>query len=117
MKQNMKKFNIGTVRMEMESNGFPKGFILKRELTLRECRYILKTLFGIDINDADCFNYAYEYKSYNDALKQDVNGWLKGECYDDYIMMEYAGDCGDEPIGIMNLVPLICYLKKKNIID
>ena len=32
-------------------------------------------------------------------------------------MMKYAGDCGDESIGIMNLVPLICYLKKKDIID
>lgn len=113
----MKKFNIGTIKMKMNSNGFPKGFILKRELTLRECRYILKTLLGIDINDADCFVDKYEYKSYNVTLKQDVNDWLQGELEDDYIMMEYADDCGDEPIGIMNLVPLICYLKKKDIID
>lgn len=34
----MKKYNLGTVKVEMEANGFPKGLILKRELTIRECR-------------------------------------------------------------------------------
>ena len=34
----MRKFNLGTIKVEMNNNGFPKGLILKRDLTLRECK-------------------------------------------------------------------------------
>ena len=30
-----KKFNIGTVKLEMQDNGFPKGLVLKRNLNVR----------------------------------------------------------------------------------
>lgn len=111
----MKRFNIGTVKMVMESNGFPKGLVLSRELTIRECRYIMRELLGIDIQDSDCFEFSVDYKIYNDELCKDVNGWLRGEC-DERCIMEYAYDCSDEPLGMMNLLPIIMYLKRKNII-
>lgn len=46
---NNKRYNIGTVGMTMETNGFPKGLILKRDLTLRECKHILGNLLGIEL--------------------------------------------------------------------
>ena len=112
----MKKFNVGTIKMNMETNGFPKGLVLNRELTLRECRYIMTELLGIDIQTRDCYEFSEDYKDYNTELCKDVNAWLRGDCYEDMIM-EYAYDCSDEPIGMMNLIPIIVYLKKKNIIS
>lgn len=112
----MKKYNLGTVKVEMEANGFPKGLILKRELTIRECRYILRNLLGIEIQTKeDCYD-AEEYKEYNEEIKHNVNEWLKGD-FDDYAIMEFAYDCSDESIGIMNLIPILFYLKKIGVID
>lgn len=102
--------------MQMHSNGFPKGFVLKRELDIRECRYILKNLLGIEIQTKeDCYD-AEEYKEYNEGIKFNVNGWLKGD-FDDNAIMEFAYVCSDEQIGMMNLIPIIVYLKKKDIIN
>lgn len=112
----MKKFNIGTVKMEMHQNGFPKGLSLKRKLSIRESKHIMRNLLGIDLNDKDCFESFEEYLQYNNDICTAVNGWLIGNCDDDTIM-GYAYDCSDMPIGIMNLIPIINYLKKLNIID
>lgn len=111
-----KKFNVGTVLMELQKGGtVPKGLVLKRELNIRECRYIMKKLLMIDINtEEDCYD-SEEYKEYNSELKKTVNDWLRGDA-EDYSIMEYAYDCSDEPIGIMNLIPIIMYLKKREII-
>lgn len=112
----MKKFNLGTIKVEMESNGFPKGLILKRELNVRECRYILHNLIGIRIRTLDDCYDREEYFDYNNELQTKVNGWLVGK-FDDSVIMEYAYDCSDESIGIMNLIPIILYLKKHEVID
>ena len=68
-----------------------------------------------DLNDKDCFDSNEEYKEYNNDVCDTVNDWLIGNCDDDSIM-EYAYDCSDEPIGIMNLIPIINYLKKLDIL-
>ena len=112
-----KKFDLGVVKLEMEFNGFAKGLILKRDVSLRECKHIMRNLLGIDINGRDCFNELWEYKEYNENLVRNVNDWLKGNFEDTALMHEYAIDCYDEPIGIMNLVPIIKYLKTKDIIE
>lgn len=39
-----KTYNIDTFQMTMEKNGFPKGFILNRDLTLDECKHIMEHL-------------------------------------------------------------------------
>lgn len=111
-----KTFNIGSVKLNLESNGFPKGLILKRDLTVKESRYIMYHLLGININTINEYDDKEEYKEYNDELTNSVNSWLRGDI-DDEIIMEYAYDCSDEPMGIMNLIPIICYLKKRDIID
>ena len=111
-----KKFDIGAVKIEMHSNGFPKGLCTKRDATLRECKHIMKNLLGIDTHDRDCFVDEQEYKEYNDNRVIDVNKWLRGD-YEDHILMEdYAYD-SYEPLGCMNLIPIIAYLKSKGIID
>lgn len=110
-----KNFNIGTVKMTMESNGFPKGLILKRDLTVRECKHILGNLLGIELSTReDCYDNE-EYQDKMDEYRDTVNAWLRGDA-DDSAIMEFAFDCSDDPIGIMNLIPIICYLKKKGII-
>ena len=111
-----KKFNVGTVVMEIPKGDYiPKGLVLKRELTIRECRYIMRNLLMIEINsEEDCYD-SEEYKEYNSELQKVVNDWLRGEA-EDYSIMEYAYDCSDEPIGVMNLIPILMYLKKREII-
>lgn len=112
----MKKYNLGTVKMTLESNGFPKGLILKRDLTTRECRYILRTLLGIDIITKDEAYDIKEYEEQNNEYTRTVNDWLQGET-DDSSIMEFAFDCSDEQLGAMNIIPIIFYLKKKGVIE
>ena len=111
-----KKFNVGTVVMEIPKGDYiPKGLVLKRELTIRECRYIMRNLLMIEINsEEDCYD-SEEYKEYNSELQKVVNDWLRGEA-EDYSIMEYAYDCSDESIGVMNLIRSLMYLKKREII-
>lgn len=46
----MKNFNIGVVKLQMDPIGsFPKGFILKRDLTIKESEFIMRNLLGIDV--------------------------------------------------------------------
>lgn len=110
-----KIFNIGKVKLTMESNGFPKGFILKRALTVRECRYILYSLLGINIATKNDFDDAEEYREQNEEYVQTVNAWLRGET-DDSAIMEFAFDCSDEQLGLMNMLPIVAYLQKKGLI-
>ncbi len=112
----IKNYNLGKIKVNMETNGFPKGLILNRDLSIRECRHIMYSLLGININTKEDMYDAEEYRDYNNILKDDVNKWLAGNL-DDSRIMEYAYDCADEPIGIMNLITILSYLKKKNIID
>lgn len=109
-----KIYNIGKVKMTMESNGFPKGFVLKRDLTVRECRHILYSLLGINIATKEDLDNE-EYKEQNEEYVQTVNAWLRGETDDDAIM-EFAYDCSDEQLGLMNMLPIVAYLQKKEII-
>lgn len=112
---NMKILNLGKVKLTMHDNGFPKGFILKRELTVREARYLMSQLLGIDISERDDFESQEEYKEYNDGLCQDVNDWLRGDA-DESVIAEYAYDCSEEQLGMHNMLIITQYLIKKGII-
>src|SRR5574344_383358 len=111
----MKKRKVIIKPFQMICDSFDRGFVMNRDVTLREAKYILKTLLGIDINDKDCFDDIEEYKEYNEDLLDSMNGWLKGN-RDDSSIMEYAGDCSGEPIGIWNAFKIAQYLSKKKII-
>lgn len=107
--------NLGKVKLTMHKNGFPKGFVMKRKATLRECRYILYRLLGINICTREEFEFPEDYKEYNEELLNDVNGWLSGERDEDCIS-DYAFDCKDEPLGMHNMLIITNYLQKKGII-
>lgn len=118
-----KTFNLGKINTIKYGNGFVKGLVLNRDVTVREARYIMTNIFGIVINTLEDCDDAEEYNYWNQELVNDVNAWLRGNIDDDtmkdrdYIIMNYAGDCSDEALGVMCMIPLLEYLKKKKIID
>ena len=75
----------------------------------------MRNIFRIAISTREELEY-WEYQQYNEEIVQDVNRWLRGEIEDDQLMNEYAGDCGDDALGAMNLIAVIQYLQKKNIL-
>lgn len=113
----MKK--ITTIQLQavkvLTPNGFSHGLVTKRPVTTRETRYIMRNIFGIDVNDRECFESREEYNEYNRELTTTVNDWLDGNA-DDQAVMEYAYDCSDEPLGIFNAFKLAEYLQRKGII-
>lgn len=78
--------------MASYNNGAIKSFQLKRELTLREVKYIMGKLLWFSIFSRDDFETVKAYRKYNDQLLHDVTVWLHGDV-------------------------VIAYLKKKQIID
>lgn len=110
-----KKFTLQPIKMTMETNGFPCGLVLKRDLTSRECRHILYHYLGINIMSREECDDTEEYESQNEEYTTTVNQWLRGDVDDDAIM-EFAFDCSDDPIGIFNIIPIIAYLQEKEII-
>lgn len=114
----MKKINIGEVNMTSHNDGTIKGFQLKRKLTLREARYIMDRLLMFNIFSRDDFETAEEYKEYNDQLLHDVTVWLNGDA-EEYAIKGYAYDMSSDEVqlGFQLLLPVIAYLKKKQIID
>ena len=113
---NNKTLNLGDINVDLYSNGNVIGLTTKRLATVEETRYIFYNIFGINISDLDDFDQDIdEYNYYNTGLTEVFNGWLKGK-YGDQSIMEYAYDCNDEQLGLFNLIPLIIYLKEKEII-
>ncbi len=115
----MKKGNTKTIPLQPIKTkvhfDFIEGLVLKRDVTVREARHILKKLLGININNREDHEYAWEYREYNEGLTQDVNKWLKGEIGDEAIQ-DYAYDCSDESLGFWNCLNVCQYLQKKGII-
>lgn len=109
-----RKVNL-SFNVYVEDNGFDNGFVLKRNVTIREAKYIMKDILGIQILTIDDFQDKNEYIDYNRQLALDVNCWLLGQL-DDQIIMDYAYDCSDEPIGIWNAFKIAEYLKLRKII-
>lgn len=96
-------------------NGYGHGLLTKRPVDNREAKYILRNIFGIDINTRDCFVFKEEYDEYCSELTSTVNDWLNGEV-DDSSIMEYASDCSDEPLGVFNAFRLAEYLQRRGVI-
>lgn len=111
----MKKYSFENIKVTFHDNGFPKGIVLKRELTARECFHILRDLLGIEISTSDEFDTRGEYEEYRDDVVKNVNGWLTGDV-DESVIVEYMWDCQDEPLGLINMITILDYLKKKQII-
>lgn len=111
----IKKVKLPEVKLIVEDDKLFSGIVLKRELTLKECRFIMENILGIVLETRDEFDEEEEYNEYNDNLVGDVNSWLVGDC-DDYTIMEYAYDCADEPIGIWKAISVLMYLEEKKLL-
>ncbi len=113
-----KRFNIGTVRVLMEANGYAKGFVLKREPTTREAMYILSNILGFAVDDyKDWFDDKEERQDFRKDCQTALTKYLKGEC--DYPHLCNETQCYDEDeIGfpLVFAFPLATYLQKKGII-
>lgn len=97
-----------------ESNGFIKGLILNRYLTVEECRYIMSELLGIEILEEDDL-YEDEQQEYNEELQINVNAWLRGDA-DDSVIAQYMYDCQYDQLGMMQLIGILIYLQKIEVI-
>lgn len=92
-----------------------RGLILKRELSLDECKYILSEIFGITLYTREDFDDEEEYQEQMDKYKDTINAWLKGDRDDQYILDSYMSYL-ENSLGIMNMVLIIDYLKKLSVI-
>lgn len=111
-----KIINLGEVNVKLYSTGFIDGFETKRPATIKEVRRIFYNIFGINISNLNDFGgNTKDYDEYNKNMAEIFNGWLNGS-YDDQSIMDFAYDCSDEQLGLFNLIPLIIYLKEKEII-
>lgn len=100
-----------------ESNGFVKGLILNRYLTLEECRHIMVELLGIDISSDEDFyeDEQDELDGYNEDLRRNVNAWLRGDL-DDAGIAQYMYDCQYDQLGMMQLIGILSYLQEIEVI-
>lgn len=93
-----------------------RGLILKRELSSDECKYILSEIFGIKLCTRENFDEEEEYQEQMDKYKDTINAWLKGECSSknvDYFRIIWD----DRKTDIVDLIPILAYLKRRKIID
>lgn len=107
-------YNLGIVKMTTGESG--RGLILKRELSLDECKYILFEIFGIKLYIREDFDDEEEYIEQNLEYQKVVNKWLKGECSSenvDYFRIIWD----DRKTDIVDLIPILAYLKRRKIID
>jgi len=111
-----KKFNLGSVKITTHKNGVPKGLILKRDVTIREAKYILSTLLGFVLYGPGDFSDRDEYRDFLNDYKLVVNRWLRGETSDGDVAAVIC-DCSGEQLGLMNMIPILSYLQKKGIIE
>lgn len=95
-------------------NGFSHGLVTKRPVTTREVKYIMRNIFGIDVNNRECFEFKEDYVDYNNELTKNFNDWLNGYA-DDQTIMDYAYDCSDEPLGVFNAFKMAEYLQKRGV--
>ena len=112
----MININLGKIKCIGTSQNRIDGLVLKRKVTIREAKYILANILGIVLQTKDDFEDSEEYQEQNQEYTRVVNDWLIGKA-DDTAIMEFAWDCSDDPIGIFNLIAIIYYLKKRNVIE
>lgn len=110
----MESYNLGIVKMT--TGKINKGLILKRELSLDECKYILSEIFRFELYTREDFDDEEEYQERMDEYKDTVNAWLKGDYEDLYIADLFCVNYFENYLGIMNMVLIIDYLKKLSVI-
>ena len=111
----MININLGEIKCIGTNQNCINGLVLKRKVTIREAKYILVNILGIELLNKDDFENLENYQEQNQEYTRVVNDLLIGKA-DDTAIMGFAWD-SDEPIGIFNLISIIYYLKKRNVIE
>ena len=115
----METIKTTTVRLRpvkvLTPNGFSHGLVTKRPATTREVRHIMKNILGIVINEQDDMYDKEEYEEYNKEMTETFNEWLNGNA-DDQSIMDSAGDCSNEQVGLFNAFKMADYLQKRGVI-
>ena len=113
----MKRYDIGTIKMAMQPNGYPQGFILKREPTVRETMHILRNILGFNLNLDDC-DAEEERKEYRQDCQKSLTKFLRGDMDWTYLCNDtYCYDDDDTGFPFASAFPLAGYLKQKGIIE
>lgn len=116
--ENIAKYSIGNIILTLETNGFPKGFVLKREPTIKESMYILQNILGFANEDyKEWFDDKEERQDYLNQCQFILTEFLKGEC--DWNCLCNETQCYDyDEIGFpfTSAFSLAYYLKIKEII-
>jgi hypothetical protein len=113
-----KTFNL-KFKTNFESNGFPSGLIMKRDLTFREANHLASSLLGINtsLTFDDCLDDKAEKKEMQQKLIEDITKLIKGNTGFDWISEEWANGEACDDLNITLFIPFIDYLIKKGIIE
>ena len=115
MEKQIKKIYLRPFKMEVgKCQGLP-GLVLKRDVTVREAKYIMGEILQFVLPTKDECD-AWEYKEENAEIAKTLNEWLRGKIDDHQLMCDYAWDCSDEPLGALYIIPVIAYLQKRNVL-
>ena len=115
----METIKTTTVRLRpvkvLTPNSFSHGLVTKRPATTREVRHIMKNILGIVVYELDDMYDKEEYEEYNKEMTETFNEWLNGNA-DDQSIMDSAGDCSNEQVGLFNAFKMADYLQKRGVI-
>lgn len=111
-----KRFPVGNVPVTLNDNGHAKGLKLGRKLTAEECKVILRSVFGCSIYGYEDFESAAAFNDYNNHIAKDVNEWLTGNSHSMAFVEKYSGSFDEESVGPFCIIPIISYLRSKEII-
>lgn len=114
-----KEYHIGVVNMAMEANGYPKGFILKREPTVREAMHILRNILGFNLSLClEDFDTEEERKEYRNDCQKSLTKFLRGDMDWTYLCNDtYCYDDDEMGFPMASAFPMAAYLKQKGIIE
>lgn len=112
----MKNYNVGEISLIEEKDDYPRGLNLKRELTLKECKYILENILKIDFADKTMFGCKEEFDDYKKQIVFLINSWIKGEIDLGTVLTE-CGEYYEKDVPVFIAFPLVEYLRKIDAID
>ena len=82
----MVNINLGKIKCIGTSKNRIDGLVLKRNVTIREAKYILVNILGIELLTKDDFEDLEAYQEQNQEYTRVVNDWLSGKTDDTAIM-------------------------------
>ena len=90
---------------------------VKRELTLKECKHILRYCLSLPLLHKNIFACEEDYNVYIKELKRDINLWIRCTYNYNIIVAKYAPNISEySNLELSQFVDLFDYLKKIKVI-